>query len=532
MHPTRRIFARLVVPAALAAACLGGRALWAGAESVGTTAASFLKLETGARSAALGGAVVALADDASGLSYNPAGMSQMLLGEVQATHVQWFEDLTLESLNGVFPLGSLGVLGSSLDALVTPPMQRTLQIAQTDDPSQNYQGLDTFSPFDLEAAFYYSQALSPDILAGAGFKVLNQDLATQDAFGLAFDFGAIYRTSFPGLQAGFSLDNIGTPIQLQDEAFSLPALARAGISQALFSGRVHALASMDFPFDNNPALALGLEASLADSFFPRIGWRYDSLFNPWSVGLGVNLSPWRVDLCVAPAGDLGLTSRASLSYQFGGPSVSLQADRPALSSAPPAIPALLRPRAPNPDQVTAWALYLYNSRSGIVRRLQGQGALPGELAWDGTLSNGVPAPEGDYKAVLSLRYAQGPVVYSSPLALRVDNRSPQLSLQVEPDSRPANDTSTVFVPAYFMPQVLNAVACPRWTLKIFDGQGGLFRTVSGSQGLPDVISWDGRGDQGQAYVSDRPYTFRFSATDVLGRTSEAPPLTLRAVFRQ
>ncbi len=522
---------RLIAALLAAALCLPWRALRAGSESVGTTAAAFLKLGSGARSAALGDAVVALADDASGLSFNPAGMSQMLQGEVQGTHVQWFQGLTYESLNGVFPLGSLGAVGSSLDALVTPPMERTIQVAQTSDPSRNYVGLDTFSPFDLEAAFFYSQALAPQLLGGAGFKVLNQDLAGQDAFSVAFDFGAILRTPLAGLQAGLALQNLGTPVKLQDQAFSLPTLLRAGLSQSLFRDRVHALAEVDLPFDNSPVLALGLEAELAGTFYPRVGWREDGLFNPWSAGLGVDLSPWRVDLSVTPLGDLGLTSRASLSYLFGGPSAWLASDRPALSSLSPDSPAVMRVMATAPDKVGAWALYLYDARSRIVRSLQGHGPPPRELSWNGALSTGLPAPEGTYKAVLSLRYAEGGVVYSPPLALRVDNRAPRLAFQARPDSL-APGGGTVYVPAYFTPRALNGVACAEWKLKVLDASGRTFRTLEGGGGLPDVIAWDGRGDGGQEYVSDRDYTFVFSATDVLGRRGQAPPLTLRAVFRQ
>ena len=48
----------------------------ASAGGVGTTSANFLKIDVGARAAAMGGAFTALADDGSSLYWNPAGITQ------------------------------------------------------------------------------------------------------------------------------------------------------------------------------------------------------------------------------------------------------------------------------------------------------------------------------------------------------------------------------------------------------------------------------------------------------------------------
>jgi len=44
---------------------------------VGTTAAPFLSIEVGSRAIGMGGAFVALANDASALYWNPAGLARM-----------------------------------------------------------------------------------------------------------------------------------------------------------------------------------------------------------------------------------------------------------------------------------------------------------------------------------------------------------------------------------------------------------------------------------------------------------------------
>src|SRR6185436_13854208 len=80
-------------------ACLLSQALFAEAPGVGTTSANFLKLGSSARPAALGEAYVAVADDAGGTAYNPAGLLDMNCSELQATHTAWFKGVYFEDLN-------------------------------------------------------------------------------------------------------------------------------------------------------------------------------------------------------------------------------------------------------------------------------------------------------------------------------------------------------------------------------------------------------------------------------------------------
>ena len=51
--------------------------------------AVFLKIGTGARPAAMGGAYTALADDVNALYYNPGGLAQLKMRELGATHTEW-----------------------------------------------------------------------------------------------------------------------------------------------------------------------------------------------------------------------------------------------------------------------------------------------------------------------------------------------------------------------------------------------------------------------------------------------------------
>ena len=58
--------------------------------NVGTTSASFLEIGAGARSLAMGGAYVSLANDVSALYWNPAGIASVVRPSIQLYHALFY----------------------------------------------------------------------------------------------------------------------------------------------------------------------------------------------------------------------------------------------------------------------------------------------------------------------------------------------------------------------------------------------------------------------------------------------------------
>lgn len=82
------------------------------AASANPEAGAFLRQDAGARGAALGGAGTAVADDASSLLWNPAGLARLTKPEVQATHAVLFEDTSLDFAAGAVPLKRWGTVAA------------------------------------------------------------------------------------------------------------------------------------------------------------------------------------------------------------------------------------------------------------------------------------------------------------------------------------------------------------------------------------------------------------------------------------
>ena len=67
-----------------------------GIDKTGTTAAKFLSIGVGSRSAGLGNAFVAIADDPTAMYWNPAGISRLESHEAIVNHNNWFADIGLD----------------------------------------------------------------------------------------------------------------------------------------------------------------------------------------------------------------------------------------------------------------------------------------------------------------------------------------------------------------------------------------------------------------------------------------------------
>ena len=482
----------------------------------------------------MGEAYVGVADDASGIAYNPAGMAQSLVGEVQATHTEWFQGLRYENLNAVVSLGDGGMVGATFNFLAVPQLTRTEQIANTSDPSLNFREIGSFQPFDLQAGVAYARPIYRNVIAGANFKLLSQSLDDRSTFGIGLDLGAIYRTPIDGMTAGFSMENLGTPIKLKREAFDLPLLMRLGVGYRAFDEKLLLALETDVPADNALVFSMGLEYAVADRFYPRVGWRFNSIFNPWSAGFGIKFDHWGMDLSVVPFGELGLTYRGSINWRFGKPGANLEARAPYASTAGAGKSAILSPGFSAPDKVAAWGLYIYDSGrpAKVVRSLLGSGPVESDLLWDGRAQNGQAAPEGVYWAVMSARYATGQTVYSKYVKLEVNNSAPVVDLSLDTTSVNPKVSGEAFVPTGFKAVLQSGRGIAAWRFEVLDPQGQVFRTVQGQGDLPASMVWDGKNDAGEALISGQIYSARLWVKDSIGNESKTQtPVSFRAVFR-
>lgn len=178
----------------------------------GTTAAKFLGLGIGPRAIAMGGASTAVAEDASALYWNPAGISMSERQQAMFTHADLYRDLDID-LNYVgvtIPIGTAGTLGVSVTALNYGEMEVTTEYYP--------EGIgETFTANSYAFGLTYARRLTDAFSAGITVKYVRDEIQNSSANGIAFDVGTVFHSPFFGIKFASVISNYGSKMQMTGE---------------------------------------------------------------------------------------------------------------------------------------------------------------------------------------------------------------------------------------------------------------------------------------------------------------------------
>jgi opacity protein-like surface antigen len=314
---------------------------------VGTTAAPFLQIGVGSRATAMGGAFVAVANDATAIYWNPGGMSRLPLNEVVLIHSEWLADTKFDFVGIILPLGQFGTLGASLTSLDMGEMKvRTIE-----EPEGTGE---MFSASDLAMGLSYARNLTERFSIGFNAKYIQQKIWHMSASSIAVDIGVLFRTQFNDMTIGMSISNFGDKMKMEGkdtmvqhdidpehlgnndrinahldtDSWALPLIFRVGVAMEVisFGSNNHLTMAVDaiHPNDQSEYINTGMEYVTNDMFFLRVG--YKSLFMKdneagFSAGAGMKYNLTgnvniKMDYAYADFGRLENVQRFSLGLTF------------------------------------------------------------------------------------------------------------------------------------------------------------------------------------------------------------------------
>jgi len=300
---------------------------WASAanifEKVGTFDGQFLKIAVGARAAAMGGAFVGVADDATAVYWNAAGIARIDKdkSELSLNHANWPAELSFDQVAYVFHTSRIpGAFAVHARSLSMQPMVETT--AYQPDPI-----IGTGKTFDagmMSVGLTYARSFTDKFSAGVTGDFISEGLAEFTQQTMAFDIGTLYDVGTLGMRIGMSISNIGSQITFIDHAARLPSIFRVGTSAVLMQRADQRLTgSLEFshPPDNSERLNLGAEYSFRKYLFLRGGYNfnYDSEGIAGGVGFHVPVSVAGMadlDYAFTDMKDLGGAHRFSLTFLF------------------------------------------------------------------------------------------------------------------------------------------------------------------------------------------------------------------------
>ena len=310
--------------------CLGAslRGFSSAAES---SAAQFLGLGFGARALGMGETFAAVADDASAVYYNPAGLAHRSSvggapsgrkdGELLLAHSWHIQSTGLTQLAYARERFGLSVSYFSAGSM------------EGRDDFGNLASDFTAEDYAVSGGYAVNYGR---LSAGAALKAVRQRIKSDAASAACADAGLLYGLEGLPVTLGLSVSNLGTKVKFKSESFPLPLVYRAGF--AVRTGRSFpAVASFetDFPNDAPVVFRTGFEYTGFEYIALRAGYKTSppaqtnailgkgfggvsgiSELYGFFMGMGFNLRAIRLDYALLPYGELGNSHRFSLGMRF------------------------------------------------------------------------------------------------------------------------------------------------------------------------------------------------------------------------
>ena len=292
-------------------------------EKVGTFDGQFLKITVGARAAGMGNAFVAVADDASSLYWNAAGIARIDPDKSQLSlnHANWIADLSFDQVGYIFHVKRIpGAFGIHARALSMDPMVETT--AYQPDPVTGTGR--TFDAGMMTVGLSYARSFTDKFSAGVTANFINEGLAEFSQQTYSFDVGTLYDVGAFGMKIGMTISNIGSQIQFIEREARIPGIFRVGSSISLMQrSDQRLLGSFEFshPPDNAERLNLGAEYAFKNFLFVRGGYNinYDAEGLAGGAGFHFPVSvagEADLDYAYTDMKDLGGVHRFSLTFEF------------------------------------------------------------------------------------------------------------------------------------------------------------------------------------------------------------------------
>lgn len=310
-----------------------------GGQRAGISAFQFLKIGVGARAVALGESYVALANDASALYWNPAGLVQFSDNQVIVSHTEYVVDIKHQFLGVAHHLSDEDALGVSITALHMKDMEITTE-------TQPF-GTGRFFTFrDIAAGLTYSRKMTDQFSFGLTVKYVEETLDILKMRSVMVDLGTYYWTGLATSRFAVVVSNFGSDVSPSGEvtlfnrstvnsfqSFSPPTLFKIGFATEPITTddqRLTTSIELNHPNDNAENVHLGIEYAWREWLSLRAGLKRtigepllgkdNTSSNDYTLGFGVSapieITTVNFDYAYANFNLLGSVHRFSLSLTY------------------------------------------------------------------------------------------------------------------------------------------------------------------------------------------------------------------------
>lgn len=293
--------------------------------SAGNTVFEVLRLDVGARAAALGGSFVTMTDDPNVMFYNPAALATLTTRRMSFGFFKHILDINSAHATLGSDIPSYGHVGIGINYINYGEFKYT---------GEEGQDLGVFGANEINVQASYAGELMPELYYGAGAKFIYSAIANEKSTGAAVDLGIFYTAIPERLNLGASLMNIGTqldPYLSTREKLPLDFKIGATLSPehlpAIIMLNIHRLSdAKDNAGQYLRDFSVGVEFTASQNVQLRAGFNNErrrelklgtsSGLAGFSFGLGVNVDIYKFDYAYNSLGKIGAWHRVNITLSL------------------------------------------------------------------------------------------------------------------------------------------------------------------------------------------------------------------------
>lgn len=291
-------------------------ALWSPAAAGEAGYESLFSVGTGARALGMGGGFASLADDASAIFYNPAGLPTLQRHELSFTHMNLFSGTTYDFGAWVYPQIGFGGVGIAYMRVGTDDILRR----------RNFVDLGYFDFSYSQILIAYGKELEGGISAGVTLKIVNQTIGELSDYGIGMDLGFKLNLSKQVAFGAILRDIVPATIELQTVKENVPASIAGGFSvrQLRLSSALELTSTFEIEMieQRTASVHAGGELLFSRQYALRLGYDRDNL----AFGAGFEFGRVNLDYAYKVMDYVDDSHRFSLSIMIG-PSISEQKEK-------------------------------------------------------------------------------------------------------------------------------------------------------------------------------------------------------------
>lgn len=307
-----------------------------GDSRTGGSGMQFLKISPDARGMALGGAAVAITNDASAMYWNPAGITDVDTGKVTVGlgHTRYFGDISSNFAGTVIKAGPLSYVGVQFFSMNYGTMDETTEFESKGTGR-------TFTVANYLVGLTYAKILTKNFSFGVNGKYAREGFAGVNINNVLFDLGLKYDIGVKHTRFGINFSNFGFNVSPKGEvsilkfngetdvvnfsSVTVPGIFRLGVAFDPIHTNDHvltAIGQLNHPTDNNETYALAMEYCYLKTLYARTGYEFgsDQKYIAPSVGIGVKIlrsfGGFTVDYGFLAKNNLGNVHRISLGINI------------------------------------------------------------------------------------------------------------------------------------------------------------------------------------------------------------------------